>query len=349
VAKHLPSRQRAEGLKHAQSLVREVCDLAGQVTCIDDLRQDAIDAGLIAAVKGHETPAIFNWLMRILSFQGISDAVAEGYMVRHGNVTFAEIAASLATNPSCDKLQGYWAFTGCQYHKGLQTCAEPGQFSQCPLPRHPLRNGRLNQTAYSLFLFIRDVAGGDIVEWIDRQLADHAGSANLSAARAALLDPLRNVYGIADKVVAMALANLLMGAGTTRPGWFDVGASFIVIDTLVHNFLVRTGILGRLAASHPYGPACHRPGGCADVITGIATAIDARRFNAAFPKTFPRFVQHAIWRYCAQAGLDVCNGNQVDDSDSCKNMWCKLYSECDRRVLNSAPIKRRKSAVLSST
>jgi hypothetical protein len=35
----------------------------------------------------------------------------------------------------------------------------------------------------------------------------------------------------------MALASLLMGAGGDRPGWFDVGASFIVVDTLVHNFL----------------------------------------------------------------------------------------------------------------
>jgi hypothetical protein len=33
-------------------------------------------------------------------------------------------------------------------------------------------HGRLNQLAYSLFLFIRDVADGDFVGWIDRRLAD---------------------------------------------------------------------------------------------------------------------------------------------------------------------------------
>jgi len=38
------------------------------------------------------------------------------------------------------------------------------------LPKHNLRNGRLNQTAYSLFLFIRDIADGDLVGWIDGQL-----------------------------------------------------------------------------------------------------------------------------------------------------------------------------------
>jgi hypothetical protein len=318
------------------------------MTCIDDLQAEAIEAGLVAAVEGHDTSVIFDWLMRILSFQGISDAVAEGYIDRNGNVTWAEIEHAIATTPGCDKLQGYWAFTDCRYHKGLQTCAGPNQFADCPLPRHRLRNGRLNQTAYSLFLFIRDIADGDIVEWIDRQLADHVGATNLAAAKAALVDPLRHVYGISDKVIGMALATLLMGAGATRPRWFDVGASFIVVDTLVHNFLVRTGILDRLAAGHPYGPACYRPEGCADVLIAIASAIDARQFNPAFPKVFPRFVQHAIWRYCAQSSFDICNGNQIDDRCRCTNLGCRLYSRCDRLVLHAVPKKPEKSAVLSS-
>ncbi len=336
-------------MKHARALVRRVCDIAGQATCIDDLQSDAIETGLVAAVEAHNTAAIFDWLMRMLSFQGISDAVADGYMARHGNVTWAELERSLGTNPGCDKLHGYWAFTDCRYHKGWQTCAEPDHFADCPLPRHPLRNGRLNQTAYSLFLFIRDIAGGDIVAWIDAQLADHIESGNLAAERAALVDPLRHVYGISDKVIAMALSTLLMGAGATRPGWFDVGASFIVVDTLVHNFLHRTGILHRFGADHPHGPACFRPGGCADVLIAIATEIDARRFNPAFPKTFPRFVQHAIWRYCAQSCFDVCNGNQIDDHGRCTNMWCQLYSLCDRLVLHAEPKKPEKTAVLSGT
>ena len=205
------------------------------------------------------------------------------------------------------------------------------------LPRHPLRNGRLNQSAYSLFLFIRDIAGGDIVTWIDRQLADHAGSGNLPAARAGLVDPLRHVYGISDKVIAMALASLLMGAGGNRPGWFDVGASFIVVDTLVHNFLVRTGILDRLDGWPSVRPGLLPAGGCADVLIDIATTIDARRFNPGFPKVFPRFVQSAIWRYCAQSCLDICNGNQIDDRGRCTNMWCRLYSRCDRLVLHAEP------------
>jgi hypothetical protein len=322
-------------LKHARSIVRRVCRFAGHVTCIDDLRHDALEAGLIAAVKTRNTPLIFDWLMGILSYQGISDAVARRFMDEHGNVTWAEISRALDTDSECEKLQGYWAFTGCLYQKTAQTCAKPNNFGSCPLPRHNLRNGRLNQTAYSLFLFIRDVAGGDIVRWIDQQITVD-GRHNLAAARAALVDPLRYVYGVSDKVIAMALAMLLMGAGEDRPGWFDVGASFIVVDTLVHNFLARTGIGPTVGIAHPYGPACYRLAGCADVVAGIAATIDVRQFNPTFPKTFPWFVQHAIWRYCAQSCFDVCNGNQIDDSGRCTNMWCRLYAQCDRLVLRES-------------
>ena len=68
--------------------------------------------------------------------------------------------------------QSYWHFHGCRYDKGSRTCAEPDHIRGCPVPSHDLRNGRLNQTAYSLYLFIRDIADGDLVGWIDRQLRE---------------------------------------------------------------------------------------------------------------------------------------------------------------------------------
>ena len=57
-------------MRHARSIVRRVCDIAGQVTWIDDLRYAAIETGLVAAVEDHDTAAIFDLLMRMLSFQG---------------------------------------------------------------------------------------------------------------------------------------------------------------------------------------------------------------------------------------------------------------------------------------
>ena len=83
------------------------------------------------------------------------------------------------------------------------------------------------------------------------------------------------------------------------------------------------------------GAACYQAGGCADIIDAVAQRIDARQFNPGFPQPFPRFVQHAIWRYCAQSGLDVCNGNRIDDRQSCTNLYCQLHKICDRISLFS--------------
>ena len=60
---------------------------------------------------------------------------------------------------------------------------------------------------------------------------------------AALIEPMREIYGVSDKVLAMALSSLLLGAPKKMVLWTEVGGSMIAIDTLVHNFLHRTGIL----------------------------------------------------------------------------------------------------------
>jgi hypothetical protein len=199
-----------------------------------------------------------------------------------------------------------------------------------------LRNGRLNQTAYALYLFIRDIADRDLIGWSDQQLqaADTPASPDrVARMRDALIEPLREIYGVSDKVLTMVLSSILLGAPKRLGLWHEVGASMIAIDTLVHNFLRRTGILHRFDADHAYGSACYRRGGCADIIQAVAERIDASAFNPAFPAVFPRFVQHAIWRYCARSGLGVCNGNRVDDQKSCENVYCQIHNICDRIAL----------------
>jgi hypothetical protein len=320
-------------LDHATRLIYRVCCLAGEPDLISEIRTD--NGAIRSAIKEHDTPALFDWLMVMLSYQGVSDRVAHDYMEQHGRVRWSEIERDLANNPSCPKLQSYWQFHGCQYHKTSHTCAEPDHIARCPLPTHTLRNGRLNQTAYSLYLFIRDIADNDVVGWIQGQLASAADTCDVSQMRNALVDPLRHVYGVSDKVLSMALSVLLVAAPRTMRHWAKVGYSMIAIDTLVHNFLVRTGILRRFNAHHPYGVGCYRNGGCADIIQIIAGQIDARQFNPRFPKTFPRFVQHAIWRFCAENGLDVCNGNRINDNARCDNVYCQLHRMCDRVALRS--------------
>jgi hypothetical protein len=85
-----------------------------------------------------------------------------------------------------------------------------------------------------------------------------------------------------------------------------------------------------------YGAGCYRPGGCADIIQAVAERIDARQFNPLFPQPFPRFIQHAIWRYYSQSGLDVCNGNRINDARRCTKMDCRVRLMCDRVVLRKA-------------
>jgi hypothetical protein len=203
---------------------------------------------------------------------------------------------------------------------------------------NPSAQERSAQPARSLFLFIRDLADGDLVGWIDNQLAaadDPIVPDRIARMIEAVIGPVRHVYGVGDKVLMMALSCILIGGGNGRPRWVEVGSGMIAVDTLVHNFLHRTGILGRFDADHLYGSACYRPGRCADIIRTVADHIDARAFNRGFPNQFPRFVQHAIWRYCAQNGLNVCNGNRIDDRHACRNQYCQLYPHCDRKPLIS--------------
>jgi hypothetical protein len=311
------------------------------VSFLDDVDAEARRARLVSAVSARRTPPVFDWLVTAFAYQGISDRVAQQYMDEHGIATWANIEASLRRSPSCPKLRAYWAYEDCRYDKGSFTCSEPEHINACPVPVPRLRNGRLNQTAHSLFLFIREFAAGDLIRWIDHQLASVSEviGPDLEAARQeALIGPLRNVYGVSDKVLTMALSTLLIGARHQRPIWFETGKAMICVDTLVCHFLHRTGILHDCGKPHAYGAACYRPGGCAEVIRTISARIDARAFNPNFPANFPRLIQFAIWSYCAADGLDICNGNRIDDRKACQVTYCYLY-----RICRHTPLKPTKN------
>jgi hypothetical protein len=334
--KHPENHNRQTAVDHAVRVIYRVCCLAGSASLIDKIRADLDADGVRAAMKKHDTAVVFDWLIEALSYQGISDQIAYDYMEQHGYVRWDDINQQLGRGATCPKLKSYWHFHGCAYQKLSRSCTEPDHIARCPLPTHDLRNGRLNQTAYALYLFVRDIADGDLVGWIDQRLQAANSPADpdrLARMRDAIIAPLREIHGVSDKVLTMALSSILIGAPKKLRLWHEVGASMIAIDTLVHNFLHRTGILHRLGVDHAYGSACYRRGGCADIIQAVADRIDASAFNPAFPAVFPRFVQHAIWRYCARSGLDVCNGNRIDDQKSCTNVYCQIHSICDTIAL----------------
>jgi hypothetical protein len=327
---------RTAAIDHAVQVIYRVCCLGGSPNLIDEIRADLEADGVPTAIRKHDTAAVFDWLIAALSYQGISDQIASAYMEQHGYVQWEDINLKLALGINCPKLKSYWHFHECHYSKLRHTCGQPNHISGCPVPTHDLRNGRLNQTAYALYLFIRDFADGDLISWIDHRLQaanSPAGPDRLARIRDVVIAPLRQIHGVSDKVLTMALSSLLLGAPKQLPLWPEVGASMVAIDTLVHNFLHRTGILRRFGVAHAYGAACYRRGGCAEILQAVAARVDARAFNATFPAVFPRFVQHAIWRYCAQSGLDVCNGNRIDDRKSCDNAYCQLCNVCDKIAL----------------
>jgi hypothetical protein len=126
---------------------------------IEEARASFQEHGLVQAVRGRDDDAIFQWLADAISYQGVSDRVARTYIEEHGAISAEDIRVGLTQSCVCPKLTSYWHFQGCGYRKVARTCSQPQSLPACPLPRHELRNGNLNQAAYHLFLFMRDVAG----------------------------------------------------------------------------------------------------------------------------------------------------------------------------------------------
>ncbi len=97
-------------------LIRNVSELAAicaPLFSLADLRSRCADNGTSAAVRDHDTPALFDWLAEVLSCQGVSDALAERYMDEHGSISFHEVQNGLRQRPSCPRLTSYWQFAEC--------------------------------------------------------------------------------------------------------------------------------------------------------------------------------------------------------------------------------------------
>jgi hypothetical protein len=101
------------------SLIQRVCDIAAPRSYLAETREHLEEAGIATAVANHDTPTLFAWLMDILSYQGISDKIARGYMDRNGRVQWAEIAEGINRPNACPKLASYWAYHSCSVRDQL--------------------------------------------------------------------------------------------------------------------------------------------------------------------------------------------------------------------------------------
>jgi hypothetical protein len=124
----------ASALDHATRLILRVCEVAGPASFLDNARRSLKAEGIAAAVRNHDTAALFDWLVEALSYQGIADQVAQDFMERHGNATWAMIASDLRRQPSCPKLRSCWHFYDCRYNKSRYSCADPAHLPHCPCP-----------------------------------------------------------------------------------------------------------------------------------------------------------------------------------------------------------------------
>ena len=326
----------ADAWQHALGVTRPALLLA-PVTFIGDIQDRLATAGVITAVAARDPAPLFDWIVSLVARQGISNHAAEVFAERRGSATWVEVSARMAADARCPRLRSRWHFEDCGFRRSTTTCSTPHHRLGCPVTAIPARKGALAEAAVGLWFFIRDVAGGDPVAWVDARLAaadlgpDHP--ARGATMRDAVLRPLLSLPGTGPKIWSMVLAELLLAADPHRERWVTAGASFVAVDSLVHNYLARTGILDILGAGHAYGPACTARGGCVDVIAGLAARVDAREFNPGFPETFPRWVQFAIWRWCAAGALDVCNGNRIDDSQGCRQRFCPAFAPCKKMVI----------------
>src|SRR5262245_59208996 len=82
-----------------------------------------IDPQLRKAIIEHDSQILYGTLMHGLSYQGISDRIADGYIRKHGNITYQEIAQALGQGDTqCPKLKCFSTFRKCGYQKDKHTC-----------------------------------------------------------------------------------------------------------------------------------------------------------------------------------------------------------------------------------
>ncbi|HMQ40192.1 MAG TPA: hypothetical protein PKC09_02865 [Paracoccus sp. (in: a-proteobacteria)] len=339
---------------HAAHMLEALCRLMIGPGYLDEVTNEVERSGLARALAEGDADLIYDHLMLSLSMQGISDDIAVRYIAHHGNATRSEIRAALARSRcACPKLAGFEAYSGCRYRKSAMSCARPQHLRLCPVRKPPLRKGLLNIQAHSLHFFLRDVCHDDVAGFIDQLIdgavtgagtgaARHCSGAEgtdagvllpdaVLAARDALLGEFTRVSGVSAKLANMVLADILLGGRPDDLRWRSIGAAMCTVDVLVHKFLDRTGILHEFALEHAYGPRCYRADGCDGVIAELARAVPVQEIHADYPAYFPRLVELAIWRFCAETEHGMCRARVVGKGRLCEQRHsCPVAQYCAR-------------------
>lgn len=330
-------RDRAEAVR----MVRAICRLTVGPGYLDQIADEWGHSGFRAELARAEVTLLYEALMTAFSMQGISDAIALGYIDRHGNPSRGQLQAALERSRcACPKLKGFAAYQGCRYRKTGPSCARPQHLRLCPVRKLPLRKGLLNVQAHSLHFFLRDVCGDDIAGFIDttiiraRETAEEVAGQDTDGAwvpdvRKGLLAAFTRVDGVSFKLANMVLADILLGGRPEDPDWRQLGAAMRAVDVLVHKFLDRAGLLTLYGRAHNYGPRCYGDTGCDGVLHELALAMHPQEIDPAYPAYFPRLLELAIWRFCAEPDHGLCRSQAVGKGPLCRQRSdCPVASSC---------------------
>ena len=250
----------------------------------------AIIDQMIHGEPQHKSIKLYEYLLGCFLFAGdVDQSNYSCYAKQRVKPTVNRVKGALQA-AQCPKLATFEAFTGCGYQKTKPSCRKPAFLSSCPLPAFDLKLGSLNQMAFSLYFFLRYVAGGDFYTLATQhfgqgQLTDGEISNRLQG----FIEKVTTIANVGPKLAYMALSGLFL---TRYHGWDyrRVGLHMIAVDSLVHNFLHRTGIPGFYQLDHAYEPRCHTEKGCLGVIQDLAVF---RRFD--FKVRFDYLKQEQTW------------------------------------------------------
>src|SRR3712207_3600110 len=91
------------GLAVADGLILWVCWEWPDPRYLKRMRSQLTRQGIRAAVAQHNTPALFDWLIEVANYQGISDTIAWSYLEKDGRVLWRDIDGALQRALSCPK------------------------------------------------------------------------------------------------------------------------------------------------------------------------------------------------------------------------------------------------------
>ncbi len=311
-------------MKMIDRLIRDQVKLFPDFPHNDDGLREVITQ-VVTGKPGRRMAKLYKCLVESFIMVGGSDQSNQGYYDRQKVKPSYHRIKKAVQQATCPKLATFEAYQDCGYRKTAKTCSNPDLITTCPVPQLDMKKGVLNQMAFSLFFFLRDVCRGDFYRFVKDQFGDGAlPEEELGERIQGFIDQVSRIHNVGPKLVDMVFSHIFF---TQAPGWDyqAIGVRMVAIDTLVHNFMAKTGTLDYYGKPHKYGPKCHSQDGCVGVIEEIAGDLDCRKYHPSYPAYFPRLIQVYIWAYCAMNGENICNGNKCKKGKP--NMACVLLQE----------------------